>query len=208
MKQDLMEHDLMKRDLMERDLMERDLMERDLMKHDLMERDLMEHDLIEHDPMRPNRTKIHDMTKIVLTPGRSWLRNTACVWLTVVTLAAGLAACAAPDLSTRSNAVDQTAPVRAPRMSDPLPARRVPPAAPKLDFSCVSDADCAVKNIGNCCGYFPACVNKNSPADPGAVRARCASEGMASICGFAEVSACTCSAGRCEAVGSNTRSVQ
>ena len=203
-----MEHDLITHDLMEHDLKEHDLMKHDLMKHDLMKRDLVDHDLIEHDPMRPNRTKIRDTMKIVLTPNRSWLCNTARVWLTVITLVAGLAACAAPDLSTRSNAVDQTAPVRAPRMSDPLPARRVPPAAPKLDFNCVSDADCAVKNIGNCCGYFPACVNKDSPTDPGAVRARCASEGMASVCGFAEISACTCSAGRCEAVGSNARSVQ
>ena len=75
-----------------------------------------------------------------------------------VLLALCLAACAAP-------APDAEVP--APPMSDPLPATPMPtgparPAVagvPDLDRSCRVDADCAVKNVGNCCGYLPACVN-------------------------------------------------
>ncbi len=109
--------------------------------------------------------------------------------------------------------VDQTEPpLQAPPMSDPLPPMEVPEngandtpgkvsagAPVKLDMSCSSNADCTVKNVGNCCGYYPACVNVDSPADPAAVQAQCASEGMMSVCGFQEISACQCVAGKCEA---------
>ena len=83
-----------------------------------------------------------------------------------------------------------------PEMSDPLPAERVIEAV-RLDRSCRSDADCAVKNVGNCCGAFPSCVNRNSPTDPAAVQAQCAQRGMASVCGFQEVSGCQCVQGQC-----------
>ena len=33
----------------------------------------------------------------------------------------------------------------------------------KIDSTCRSDADCTVKNVGNCCGEFPACVNVQQP---------------------------------------------
>ncbi|HJW46144.1 MAG TPA: hypothetical protein VJ484_06605 [Lysobacter sp.] len=68
-----------------------------------------------------------------------------------------------------------------------------------IDATCKTDADCTVKNVGNCCGYYPACVNVNSPTDPQGVQARCAREGMASVCGFQEISACSCKQGHCEA---------
>ena len=86
----------------------------------------------------------------------------------------------------------------APPMSDPLPPE-VLPAPVALDRSCRADADCAVKDVGNCCGYYPACVNKGSPTDPEGVRARCAEQGMASACGFAEIRSCQCVQGQCEA---------
>ena len=69
-----------------------------------------------------------------------------------------------------------------------------------------SSADCAVKNVGNCCGYYPACVNRNSPTDPQGVQAQCAKKGMMSVCGFQEIASCTCQAGRCE--GQSTQVVQ
>jgi hypothetical protein len=69
----------------------------------------------------------------------------------------------------------------------------------KLDLSCKSDADCTVKDVGSCCGYHPACVNKDSPTYAEQVKARCASEGRVGICGFQPVDACTCSAGKCSA---------
>jgi hypothetical protein len=71
-----------------------------------------------------------------------------------------------------------------------------------VDASCKVDTDCSVKNVGNCCGYYPACVNRNSPTDPKGVQAECAKKGMASVCGFQEISSCSCKQGRCEA-GSN-----
>lgn len=89
----------------------------------------------------------------------------------------------------------------APPMSDPLPAQRMPePAKPgKVDSSCKSDADCTVKDVGNCCGYYPACVNVNSPTDPRGVQAQCAKSGMASVCGFQEIRGCQCVRGQCQA---------
>jgi hypothetical protein len=84
----------------------------------------------------------------------------------------------------------------APRMSDPLPPRAVP-APVELDYSCNVDNDCTVKDVGNCCGAFPACVNRNSPTDPAAVKAECARRGQMSSCGFREVNQCGCRQGRC-----------
>lgn len=105
-------------------------------------------------------------------------------------------------------------PEQAPPMSSPLPPVRRPTphpdlttgpdsklqssAAVQVDFSCNTDADCTVKNVGNCCGYYPRCVNKDSPTDPEAVQAQCAKSGMASVCGFQPVSSCQCVQGACE----------
>ena len=75
------------------------------------------------------------------------------------------------------------------------------PAQP--DLSCKVASDCEVKNVGNCCGYFPACVNKDSAVDPEAVRAECARTGMASVCGFQDIQACECAQGQCRAVTGN-----
>ncbi|MBB4768474.1 hypothetical protein DYQ94_15650 [Xanthomonas sp. LMG 8993] len=65
--------------------------------------------------------------------------------------------------------------------------------------TCRTDADCTVKNVGNCCGAFPACVNVNSATDPKGVMAQCQASGMMSVCGFREISACQCVAGQCAA---------
>jgi hypothetical protein len=83
--------------------------------------------------------------------------------------------------------------------------KQVPATAAKagiVDYRCQADNDCAVKNVGNCCGYYPACVNTNSPTYPEQVRADCAREGKMAVCGFREISACSCNQGRCEAAGS------
>lgn len=66
-------------------------------------------------------------------------------------------------------------------------------------LTCRVDADCVVKNVGNCCGYYPACVHRDSPVFPDRVKAECAKKGMSSICGFPDIVACSCVAGRCEA---------
>ena len=68
-----------------------------------------------------------------------------------------------------------------------------------LNRSCKTDADCTVKNVGNCCGYYPACVNVDAKTNPEAVQAQCAKSGMASVWGFPEISGCTCVKGQCAA---------
>lgn len=66
-----------------------------------------------------------------------------------------------------------------------------------LPLACQTAADCEVKNVGNCCGYYPACVHKDQSVDPEAVQTRCTAEGKSSICGFPEISACACVESRC-----------
>ena len=86
-------------------------------------------------------------------------------------------------------------------------APRVPPAADGVDYACTNDADCAVKDVGNCCGYFPACVNRTSPTFPERVRAQCAKDRVAGTCGFPVIQGCRCAAHRCVVVtdGSESR---
>ncbi|MFC6840049.1 hypothetical protein ACFQGW_09610 [Xanthomonas theicola] len=78
------------------------------------------------------------------------------------------------------------------------PARGLPV---KVDGSCRSDADCAVKNVGNCCGAMPACVNRDSPTDPQGVLAQCQASGRMSVCGARAIAGCQCVAGQCSARG-------
>ena len=70
----------------------------------------------------------------------------------------------------------------------------------RVDYSCVVDADCTVKDIGNCCGYYPACVNRDSPTFPQQVLAECERKGLAGVCGFPSIQSCRCEAKRCAAV--------
>ncbi len=112
-----------------------------------------------------------------------------------------LAACAGgnPSPAPATPTPDATPPAAAPA---PQPAAE--PAAPapvegEVDRSCTVDADCTVKNVGNCCGYYPACVNVDSPTFPEQVQARCEREGLSSVCGFPEIRACQCVEGRCAA---------
>ena len=107
-----------------------------------------------------------------------------------LTITLSLAACAAPAPATDDEA---SAP---PPKSTPLPPRVVPKAT-AVDSSCRTSADCAVKDVGNCCGAMPACVNKDSPTDPAAVQAQCQAKGMMGVCGFREISACQCDDGQC-----------
>ena len=136
-----------------------------------------------------------------------------------VVLACALMGCAAPapqstqestTVATQQAARTQSAPVQSPSATTPdlrkLKPRTGGPLPPqvlgepvKIDRSCSSDADCAVKNVGNCCGVAPACVNVNSPTDPKAVQAECAKKGMASICGFKPIDHCQCVEGQCRA---------
>jgi hypothetical protein len=110
-----------------------------------------------------------------------------------------LAACAAPASAPPATGSTgaEPAPRPAPPMTTPYPPRQVPPSA-RVDYACQSQDDCAVKDVGNCCGAMPACVNKDSPTDPAAVRAQCAANGQVGVCGFQDISSCQCVSGRCE----------
>jgi hypothetical protein len=135
-------------------------------------------------------------------------------------IALSLAACAAPTASepATGNLAGSTPPAPSappappaastpPPMSSPLPPRQVRSEV-TVDTSCKTSADCAVKNVGNCCGAMPACVNKDSPTDPAAVQAACATKGMMGVCGFKEISACQCDNGQCAPAGDAGQRVQ
>jgi hypothetical protein len=78
------------------------------------------------------------------------------------------------------------------------------PGAPSVvDMSCKTDADCAIKDVGSCCGARPACVNTASPTFPDQVKAECASSGRMGICGFPAITGCKCTAGQCEGTGAD-----
>ncbi|MGH8084762.1 MAG: hypothetical protein ACREPV_05750 [Lysobacter sp.] len=128
------------------------------------------------------------------------------------------------DAPTRDTAVDlpveattpasTTAPIQNPPRPPQLPPIKRPSPRPALgpglgnarpggdtveiDRSCNTDAECTVKDVGNCCGYYPACVNVDSPTDPEGVKAQCAKTGMASVCGFPAITSCQCVAGQCQ----------
>lgn len=70
----------------------------------------------------------------------------------------------------------------------------------EVDFSCKTNSDCKIKDVGSCCGYRPACVNKDSETFPAQVKAECDKKGMMGICGFPSISSCTCTNNKCEGV--------
>jgi hypothetical protein len=65
-------------------------------------------------------------------------------------------------------------------------------ASPDPRFSCAKDSDCAVKNVGNCCGYYPRCTNKAAEITP----VQCP-PGVGGVCGFPEITSCECRANTC-----------
>ncbi|MCD9032885.1 hypothetical protein LDO32_14235 [Luteimonas sp. Y-2-2-4F] len=135
-----------------------------------------------------------------------------CLPLAWLVLALLLAACAAPQ-PPGSAAPEPAAPsAPAAPAAPPAPAEPIAdpdgepsaPGVPELRTACAVDGDCVVKDVGNCCGTYPACVHRDSPADPQAVMAECRRSGMASVCGFREIQACACVQNRCEAADAST----
>ena len=89
----------------------------------------------------------------------------------------------------------------APPKGGPLPPQRVLEPV-QVDRSCNADADCVIKDVGSCCGAFPSCVNRNSPADPAAVKAACEKNGQnAAHCSRRVLEQCACRQGQCMAAG-------
>lgn len=109
-------------------------------------------------------------------------------------------------LAACTGAGDAAAPARdtATPAATPAPIATTEPAREtavgSVDFSCTTDADCAIKDVGNCCGAYPACVNVASPTFPEQVKAQCEAEGLSSVCGYPSIHRCQCLEGRCEGV--------
>lgn len=117
----------------------------------------------------------------------------------LLSLLFALTACTAP-AATAPVSAQSTPPAAVTEQTSPARPASMPVV---VDSSCKVDADCTVKNVGNCCGYYPACVNVNSPTDPAGVQASCQAKGMMSVCGFPEIQGCSCVQGKCAAAGSS-----
>ncbi len=118
-----------------------------------------------------------------------------------------LVACVAPQNSSDIKAA--APPPSMDRIAEPPPKvvaeEKVSTSKPgEVDFSCKTSSDCKIKDVGSCCGYRPACVNKDSRTFPAEVKAQCGNEGMSGICGFPSISSCTCSNNKCEGVAGST----
>jgi hypothetical protein len=119
----------------------------------------------------------------------------------LLSLSLVLTACAAPQ-----NASDIK--LAEPSLSTPAETSSTKPDSNKtvetkigvVDYSCKQDSDCAIKDVGSCCGASPACVNKDSNTFPEQVQAKCKADGMSSICGFPSISSCSCKNNKCEGV--------
>ncbi len=68
-----------------------------------------------------------------------------------------------------------------------------------IDYSCSQSTDCAIKNVGNCCGEYKQCANIHAKVDPSSVDTMCAREHAASVCGQQEIKSCSCVNRRCTA---------
>ena len=66
-----------------------------------------------------------------------------------------------------------------------------------IDSSCQTNEDCVKKNVGNCCGEFPRCVNKNFEPAPDFVSEKCKDENLFSGCGFVAFNSCICKDTNC-----------
>lgn len=104
---------------------------------------------------------------------------------------AGLVGCARHAEAPPAASAEAALPVVAAEPSKPSVATDA------IGVACDTDADCAVKDVGSCCGYYPRCVNKDSPTHPEQVQAQCAKEGRAGVCGFPEVRGCRCENREC-----------
>ncbi len=105
-----------------------------------------------------------------------------------------LAACS----STHGEWVTLKAPVAMVSRSDAAPAVSSAAFDPgAVSRTCKVDADCEVKNVGNCCGAHRTCVSKGAATDPNAVRAQCEAEHRASVCSMEAIGGCSCVQGQC-----------
>jgi hypothetical protein len=114
-----------------------------------------------------------------------------------------LVACMAPQNSSGIKAAEP--PPKMDSVAEPSPKKALEEKMANgkpgvVDYSCKTSSDCKIKDVGSCCGYRPACVNKDSPTFAAEVKSQCGKEGMAGICGFPSIGSCTCTNNKCEGV--------
>ncbi len=85
-----------------------------------------------------------------------------------------------------------------PNRMSPLDATSIDEYNRLIDFSCEKDLDCTIKDVGNCCGTYPRCVNSNAETYPGHVMSLCRE--MMSVCGYPSIASCECQGGFCVGV--------
>eukprot|EP00584_Thalassiosira_punctigera_P012256 CAMPEP_0172563668 /NCGR_PEP_ID=MMETSP1067-20121228/101467_1 /TAXON_ID=265564 ORGANISM="Thalassiosira punctigera, Strain Tpunct2005C2" /NCGR_SAMPLE_ID=MMETSP1067 /ASSEMBLY_ACC=CAM_ASM_000444 /LENGTH=114 /DNA_ID=CAMNT_0013354159 /DNA_START=34 /DNA_END=374 /DNA_ORIENTATION=+ len=71
---------------------------------------------------------------------------------------------------------------------------------PAIETSCATNTDCAVKNVGNCCGSYLQCANKDFTPDLNATAEWCKANDIESECGWIDIRACVCEGGSCAGV--------
>ena len=67
-------------------------------------------------------------------------------------------------------------------------------------YYCEVDNDCVIKDVHNCCGYYPRCVNVGHEPDIEAVQRECREKGIVSVCGFPSITGCRCVEGKCQSM--------
>lgn len=68
-----------------------------------------------------------------------------------------------------------------------------------VDYGCVEASDCTIKDVGNCCGYYPRCVNVDSPTP----EPECG-DGAVGVCGWPVISHCECVENTCRSMQGDT----
>jgi len=62
-------------------------------------------------------------------------------------------------------------------------------------YACQTNNDCTIRDVGNCCGYYPRCANANAIFTPPSC-----SGGQAGVCGFPAIDSCTCRQNVCRSL--------
>ena len=73
-----------------------------------------------------------------------------------------------------------------------------------INYTCEQAQDCEIKDVRNCCGYHPKCVNKNSIVNGTLVKELCEHGAQTGLCGFQDIKSCKCEKNMC--IGSEENS--
>ncbi|MBS3074963.1 hypothetical protein J4429_00730 [Candidatus Pacearchaeota archaeon] len=66
-----------------------------------------------------------------------------------------------------------------------------------INYTCEQPEDCEIKDVRNCCGYHPECVNKNSIVNASLVKELCEHGAQTGLCGYKDIKSCKCEKNKC-----------